>query len=93
MASWVLVEDGGTHELVMVERGVDLRAFAGLLGRPLVVDETERAAALGASAREQASLLASGVAPDFSLPDLKGQLHTLSEHRGKKVLLIAYASW
>ncbi len=32
-------------------------------------------------------------APDFSLPDLHGRMHTLSEHRGKKALLIAYASW
>jgi peroxiredoxin len=32
-------------------------------------------------------------APDFTLPDLAGRMHTLSDHRGKKVLLIAYASW
>ena len=32
-------------------------------------------------------------APDFTLPDLAGQIHTLSDYRGKKVLLVAYASW
>ena len=32
-------------------------------------------------------------APDFALPDLAGELHTLSEHRGKKVLLATWASW
>ncbi len=32
-------------------------------------------------------------APDFELPDLSGKMHRLSQHRGKKVLLIAYASW
>ena len=32
-------------------------------------------------------------APDFSLPDLHGRMHTLSAHRGKKALLIVYASW
>ncbi|MCH7868912.1 MAG: redoxin domain-containing protein [Myxococcales bacterium] len=37
--------------------------------------------------------LAGLAAPDFSLPDLEGTLHSLSDHRGKKVLLIAYASW
>ena len=26
-------------------------------------------------------------------PDLEGKLHSLSDHRGKKVLLVAYASW
>jgi peroxiredoxin len=32
-------------------------------------------------------------APDFTLPDLEGALHSLSDHRGKKRLLIAWASW
>ena len=32
-------------------------------------------------------------APDFTLPGIDGTLQTLSDHRGKKVLLIAYASW
>ena len=30
---------------------------------------------------------------DLSLPDLDGRLHSLAEHRGTKVLLVAYASW
>ena len=30
---------------------------------------------------------------DIRLPDLDGRLHSLSEHRGRKALLIAYASW
>jgi hypothetical protein len=88
----VCIPTASRPELVN-ETGIDLAAFAELVGRPLVLDSGERAAALGASASEQATLLASGVAPDFSLPDLNGELHTLSEHRGKKVLLIAYASW
>jgi peroxiredoxin len=32
-------------------------------------------------------------APDFTLPDLTGAEHALSEHRGKKVLLATWASW
>ena len=32
-------------------------------------------------------------APDFTLPDAAGRLHRLSEHRGKKVLLVTWASW
>jgi peroxiredoxin len=27
------------------------------------------------------------------LPDLSGRMHALSDFRGKKVLLVAYASW
>ncbi|MBI3853814.1 MAG: redoxin domain-containing protein [Verrucomicrobia bacterium] len=33
------------------------------------------------------------MAPDFTLPDLKGKAHSLSDFRGKKVLLITWASW
>jgi hypothetical protein len=73
--------------------GVDLAAFAAALGRPLALDRAERTAALGTAAADRAGVLASLEAPDFSLPDLAGRRHTLSEHRGKKTLLIAYASW
>ena len=75
------------------EAGVDLGAFAELLERPLALDVEHRAAALGASAAERGDRLARLEAPDFALPDLAGRVHRLSEHRGKKVLLIAYASW
>ena len=75
------------------ERGIDLAGFAAALDRPLAVDTEERAAALGSSAAERSSQLASLEAPDFTLPDLAGRSHSLSEQRGKKVLLIAYASW
>jgi hypothetical protein len=32
-------------------------------------------------------------APDFTLPDLDGNLHSLSDYRGQKVLLLAWASF
>jgi hypothetical protein len=32
-------------------------------------------------------------APDFTLPDLDGNLHSLSEHRGEKVVLLTWASF
>jgi hypothetical protein len=73
--------------------GVDLQAFADLLARPLALDLEERMAALGTAAADRDGQLATLEAPDFTLPDLEGKLHSLSEHRGKKVLLIAYASW
>jgi hypothetical protein len=73
--------------------GIDLEALASLLGRPLARDDGERMAVLGVSATERAARLASLEAPDFSLPDLSGKQHSLHQHRGKKVLLIAYASW
>ena len=73
--------------------GIDLHALAGALDRPLALDVAEGAAFLGSSARERSQALAARQAPDFALPDLDGRLHTLREHRGKKVLLVAWASW
>jgi hypothetical protein len=73
--------------------GVDLAAFARALDRPLALDVAERVAALGTSAQERGARMATLEAPDFELPDLHGRRHRLSHHRGKKALLIAYASW
>ena len=72
---------------------VNLSSFTEILGQPLVVDRQARVAYLGASARKRADRLASLEAPDFELPDLAGKMHRLSDHRGRKVLLVAYASW
>jgi hypothetical protein len=73
--------------------GLDLATLCALIDRPLALDAGERAAALGESAGDRATALRSLEAPDFTLPDLAGRMHSLSDHRGKKVLLIAYASW
>lgn len=78
---------------LITDAGVDLAAFAALSGRPLALDAEASAAFLGTAAEERAAALASLEAPDFTLPDLEGNLHSLSDHRGKKVLLVAYASW
>lgn len=100
---WVLKPEGLCRDSVCVPvrdraalagpQGVDLAAFAAALGRPLALDAEERTAALGTAASERSAALASLEAPDFALPDLAGRVHRLSEHRGKKALLIAYASW
>jgi hypothetical protein len=81
------------HPGVVRDGSVDLAGFADLLQRPLALDLDERAASVGASARERGAVLTGGIAPDFTLPDVSGREWTLSGFRGKKVLLIAYASW
>lgn len=73
--------------------GIDLAGLAASLQRPLALDLAERAAYLGVGAPERGAALATLEAPDFALLDLHGRQHSLSEHRGKKVLLVAYASW
>ena len=79
-------------ELVTTD-GVDLSGFAALIGRPLALDEAESAGFVGVAAAERAERLAALEAPDFTLPDLDGRLHSLSDAKGKKVLLAAYGSW
>jgi hypothetical protein len=32
-------------------------------------------------------------APDFTLPDLDGRMHSLSDYRGRKVVLFTWASF
>jgi hypothetical protein len=78
---------------VQTADGVDLAGVASALGRPLAVDGEAHVAYLGVSAHERGQRLESLEAPDFTLPDLEGRPHSLREQRGKKVLLVAYASW
>ena len=73
--------------------GSTIDALAAAGDRPLAIDREEGVAYLGVTARVRAERLATLEAPDFSLPDLEGRVHSLSEHRGQKVLLVAYASW
>jgi hypothetical protein len=71
----------------------NLAALANLLGQPVVSDTEHSAWCFGEAAAERKRMLTSLEAPDFSLPDLDGKMHSLSEHRGKKVLLVSWASW
>lgn len=75
------------------EQGLDLGKVAQLLKRPFSLNLSEDAAYLGVSAQNRAEALASLQAPDFTLPDLNSTMHTLSDFRGQKILLVAYASW
>jgi hypothetical protein len=71
---------------------LDVAAVARALGRLVVVDADAGLMAMGAdpAARKQALSLD---APAFTLDDLDGNPHSLSEWRGRKKLLFAFASW
>jgi hypothetical protein len=75
-------------------RRLDFAAFAAHLGHPVARDDDRGIWAFGPAAdRGAASPPGPIVAPDFQLPDLDGNLHALSDYRGRKVLLYAWASW
>jgi len=71
----------------------NLSAFAKLVRQPVVVDQKNGVWYFGARDAEQNGYLTSLEAPNFTLPDLNGKLHSLSDFRGKKVLLVTWASW
>jgi hypothetical protein len=71
----------------------NLTEFARLIEQPVAHDANQAVWYFGPAGWEWKSRLGSGLAPDFALPDLSGQVHTLSELRGKKVFLLFWASW
>ena len=73
--------------------GVNLSAWWKLMDRPVLHDAAGDTWMLGASAYERANALQSLAAPDFTLPDLEGALHALSDYRGKRVFLTTWSSW
>jgi len=80
------------RELVRGER-IDVAAVWRHLGKPIVHSDDGSAWALGEAASDRAAQLRSLEAPDFTLPDVAGRMHSLSDYRGKKVLLVSWASW
>ncbi len=72
---------------------VDLAAFSRYLGLPMVRDEPRQAWAFGESVNVRRDTLFSLEAPDFTLPDIDGKLHTLSDYRGKKVFMYSWGSY
>jgi hypothetical protein len=72
---------------------VDLAAFWRRMGAPAVGDATGAVWSFGAAAEERKRALGGLEAPDFTLPDVEGVPHRLSDLRGRKVLLVTWASW
>lgn len=71
----------------------NLSAFARLIKQPVAVDEPHKVWYFGPRSQDADTHMASLEAPDFTLPDMSGRLHSLSDFRGKKVLLLTWASW
>jgi len=71
----------------------NLSAFARLLKQPTARDAALDVWYFGPRPEAQNEFLASLEAPNFTLPDVNGKLHSLSDFRGKKVLLVTWASW
>lgn len=101
VSGWTLKPEGMCRDELCVPLGedmrrngaIDLAAFWRVLGHPVVSDQRGDVWVLGTAAESRASALAGLEAPDFTLPDLAGVPHRLSDLRGKKVFLTTWASW
>jgi hypothetical protein len=71
----------------------NLSAFARMLHQPIAYDDALATWYFGPRPEVQSNYLASFQAPNFTLPDMDGKPHSLSDFRGKKVLIITWASW
>ena len=95
---WTLKPEGACQGPVCIPlsqragESVDVASIARDMGMPLVAAEEHRLWALG-PATIGSRALASAEAPDLKLPDLDGNLFSLSSLRGQKVLLYAWAPY
>ena len=80
-------------EFVLADNSFNLAAFAALREQPVVHDDAHAVWFFGEAPDTRRNGLLSLQAPDFTLPDIDGLMHSLSDYRGKKVLLLSWASW
>lgn len=72
---------------------INLAALWRHLRQPMLHNDRGDVWLLARSATQRAAALASLEAPDFALPDLADRVHRLSDYRGRKLLLVTWASW
>ena len=71
----------------------NLTAFAARIGQRVVADPALRVWSFGEIPVVRGAFLESRMAPDFSVPDRKGRPVRLSQFKGKKALVVTWASW
>ena len=71
----------------------NVTGLARKLQQAYAVDHDHRVWSLGQIPVTRTRFLNAGVAPDFELPNRAGELVRLSDFRGKKVLVVTWASW
>jgi hypothetical protein len=78
---------------LFVGERLDLAAVGAALRRPTVVDPNAGMVALALDRERRHDALQALTAAEFTLPDLDGAPHRLSQWHGQKRLLHAFSSW
>lgn len=97
---WAIKPEGACRAEVCVplpddirsDAGLDVEALADRLGMPVLRDDDHGVMSLGPST-VTGHALETAAAPELELPDADGNVFRLSSLHGKKVLLVAWASW
>lgn len=108
VGGWELKEEGICKETICIQMPADesrilrtvggseqfnLAAFAKEIEEPTAYDSTTDTWYFGPPSWEWRGRLTNVIAPDFELPDWDEKLHRLSEWKGRKLFLLAWATW
>ena len=72
---------------------IDVAEFARVTGRNMVIDTSRNVVAMGEQASSRATAMTTLDAPNFTLPDINGNLVSLSDFANRKKLILAWSSW
>lgn len=81
------------HDALASDNEVNLTEFARLIQQAFAHDQAHDVWYFGPPGWEWKTRLTSGKAPDFTLPDMQGQMHSFSEWHGRKRFLLFWATW
>ncbi len=72
---------------------VNVTQLAARIQQPIVADYDTQTFSLGAIPVQRQGFVRDGIAPDFTLGDWQGDTFSLSDFKGKKIMLLSWASW
>jgi hypothetical protein len=75
------------------EAWFNVTGLADRLQQPYIVDHDQGVWSFGAIPARRSAFIQKGIAPDFALNDIDGNTLQLSDFKGKKVMLLSWASW